>query len=352
MSLGVKYNEYCSSITRTLLLDPTAQQKEAYLCLPKSQEAMIEILKQCSKTHQQTLKDSKDKESKTYGVGAEASKSSSSSSSVNTSDLSTFPTYADVYSAATQALPEYLQSRFVPAAGFALGIEFRDSLLQINPKNSDKKVRPGSVVCLSLGTTPTPESPWALWVTDTVADLESGPLILTQGCKRDLSSIQYARGRDSKPAGQGGTQPGNSFGPTTQSAAGSSSSSAANSNSIITAAASADHQLDSLSKSPRILELINSEMSNLKRQRAVFRGASDSRRATSSGAAGGVPGASSSGSKRQSGAAEPPWIGLGAPTPAAPQAPAPLSAQTAAPVTYQNQNQNQPTQPTLANLQA
>eukprot|EP00392_Amoebophrya_sp_AT5.2_P004705 g4713.t1 len=155
LSLGLKYTEYCASITRTLLIDPSPEQKQAYVCLLKSHAAMMDKMR-------------------TPNV-----------------------LFSEVYEAGKQALPAELQSRFVPNVGFSLGLEFRDALLQISPK-SERRVLQNMVLCLSCGLQVGENAPWALWFTDTLAILpnqkvagENLPVELTQACKKSLNDILF-----------------------------------------------------------------------------------------------------------------------------------------------------------------
>ncbi|CAD7953453.1 unnamed protein product [Amoebophrya sp. A25] len=109
--------------------------------------------------------------------------------------------FAELYNVGKNALPEPLQSRFLPSAGFCLGLEFRDSFLQVNPK-SEKQIRQGMVLCISVGLSSTEKDPWALWITDTIAILpgqapaDGGPVPnvvveMTQGCKKEEKEVIF-----------------------------------------------------------------------------------------------------------------------------------------------------------------
>ncbi|CAD7940458.1 unnamed protein product [Amoebophrya sp. A120] len=157
LSLGVKYCEYGASLTRTLLINATKEQKQAYVEVQKAYRAMLLALRR--------------------------------------KDLP----FAELYQIGKEALPEALQDRFLHNVGFGMGLEFRDGQLAITPK-SKKTVKPGMVLCLSVGLTTTEAEPWAIWTTDTVVILPNQEVgkqdewkvtELTAWAKKQLSDIDY-----------------------------------------------------------------------------------------------------------------------------------------------------------------
>jgi len=110
MSVGVRYKSYCSNIVRTYLVDPTQEEKEAYV-------ALTEVYLKC-------------REALVPGA-----------------------VISGVYKAAVAEIeancPDLLPY-FTKNCGFGMGIEFRDSTLLLDAKNK-KKIQPGMVFNLAVG---------------------------------------------------------------------------------------------------------------------------------------------------------------------------------------------------------
>ncbi|UXI19701.1 motile sperm domain-containing protein 2-like [Sarcoptes scabiei] len=111
-ALGIRYRQYCSNIVRTLMVNPTEEQKRHYEFLLSVQEALIDRLR-----HGMLL--------------------------------------SDLYQHAIDMITKYdklLVEKFTKNCGFAMGIEFRESSLQIAPKYNIP-ARKGMVFNLSIGFT-------------------------------------------------------------------------------------------------------------------------------------------------------------------------------------------------------
>lgn len=109
-ALGVRYRQYCSNIGRTLLVNPTDEQKKHYEFLLSVQEALLDKLR----------------------PGAVLS---------------------ELYQLALNMVTKYdkrLVDKFTKNCGFAMGIEFREASLQIAPK-SNAVVKKDMVFNVSLG---------------------------------------------------------------------------------------------------------------------------------------------------------------------------------------------------------
>lgn len=156
-SVGLRYRQYCSNIVRTLLVNPTEEQKKHYEFLLTVQEVILDRLK----------------------PGANL---------------------ADIYQTAVDMVAKYdrkLVDKFTRNCGFIMGIEFRESSLQIAPK-SMAIVKRGMVFNVSLGLAnlenreaPDEQSKiYALFIGDTVLvkDDKQPATILTQS-KKKLKNI-------------------------------------------------------------------------------------------------------------------------------------------------------------------
>lgn len=111
-SLGFRYKSYCSNLIRTLLFNPTEEQKRLYEFLLEVQEAVLDRLR---------------------------------------ADVR----LADVYKAAVEKVEQYdkrLLEKFTPTVGFGMGIEFRESLFVLAPK-SKQVARKNMIFNVALGFT-------------------------------------------------------------------------------------------------------------------------------------------------------------------------------------------------------
>ncbi|KAL9685037.1 hypothetical protein QQ045_022483 [Rhodiola kirilowii] len=109
-AIGSRYNSYCSNVARTILIDATSTQSKAYEVLLKAQEAAINALKPGNKT----------------------------------SDA-----YQAVLSVVEKNAPELL-ANLTKSAGTGIGLEFRESGLNLNSKN-DKVLKENMVFNVSVG---------------------------------------------------------------------------------------------------------------------------------------------------------------------------------------------------------
>ncbi|CEM04056.1 unnamed protein product [Vitrella brassicaformis CCMP3155] len=129
---GAKYKEYNSAIIRTLIVNPTAEQKDMYTVLTQAFDALVKALRPGAK-------------------------------------------FRDVYEAARQVVVNKspaLETHFVKSVGSCLGIEFRDSAFTLNGK-SDKTVLPGMAFSVQVGLSDMKPKRgkgdmYAIWITDTL----------------------------------------------------------------------------------------------------------------------------------------------------------------------------------------
>jgi nucleosome binding factor SPN SPT16 subunit len=109
-AIGARYGNYCSNMARTFLIDATPAQSKAYETLMKAHEAALEALKPGNRM-------------------------------------------SAVYQAAVDVIeknaPELLRN-LTKSAGTGIGLEFRESGLNLNPKN-DRIIKAGMVFNVSLG---------------------------------------------------------------------------------------------------------------------------------------------------------------------------------------------------------
>lgn len=156
-SLGVRYKQYCSNVVRTLLVNPTEEQKNLYEFLLSVQDAVLDKLR--------------------AGV-----------------------LLSDVYQVAIDMVSKRdkrLVDKFTKNCGFAMGIEFREGTLMLAPKSSSI-ARKGMVFNVAVGfsnlenkqATEAEAKTYALFVGDTVVvnDSNTPPTTLTQS-KKKLKSI-------------------------------------------------------------------------------------------------------------------------------------------------------------------
>ncbi len=155
-ALGVRYKQYCSNIVRTLLVNPTEEQKNLYDFLVTLQENILEKLKE--------------------GVRL-----------------------SDVYQHAIDIVTKYdkrLVDKMTKNVGFAMGIEFREGSLLLAHK-SNAIAKKGMVFNVAVGfsglenkSASDPEGKqYALFVGDTVVVNDaSAATVLTQS-KKKLKNI-------------------------------------------------------------------------------------------------------------------------------------------------------------------
>jgi len=161
-AVGARYNSYCSNVARTFLIDAHSMQSKGYEVLLKAHEAAVGALKPGNKV-------------------------------------------SAVYQAALAVVerdaPE-LVGNLTKSAGTGIGLEFRESGLNLNAKN-DRVLKPGMVFNVSLGfqnlQTPTnnPKSQnFALLLADTVIVGEKAPEIVTSLSSKAVKDVAYSFNED------------------------------------------------------------------------------------------------------------------------------------------------------------
>lgn len=157
-SCGIRYNNYCSNVTRTFLIDPSEE-------VVKNYDFMLELQKEILQNH-----------------------------------LKVGKTPKEVY----ESIVEYIQNsrsdlvpHFTKNIGFLMGLEFRDSNFVLNSKNDYRKIQPGDCFNVSFGFNNLIDSKsndtYALQLADTVQlplDNPEEPKILTT-CTKARSQISF-----------------------------------------------------------------------------------------------------------------------------------------------------------------
>ncbi|XP_073045483.1 FACT complex subunit SPT16 [Primulina eburnea] len=157
-AIGSQYNSYCSNVARTVLIDANPVQSKAYEVLLKAHDAAIAALKPGRK------------------VG-------------------------DVYLAALSVVekeaPEMVPN-LTKSAGTGIGLEFRESALNLNSKN-DRMLKTGMVFNVSLGfhnlqiATKNPKTQkFSMLLADTVIVSDRVPEVLTFTCSKALKDVAYS----------------------------------------------------------------------------------------------------------------------------------------------------------------
>lgn len=154
-AIGARYGNYCSNMARTFLIDATPTQSKAYETLMKAHEAALEALKPGNRM-------------------------------------------SAVYQAAVDVIeknaPELLPN-LTKSAGTGIGLEFRESGLNLNPKN-DRIIKAGMVFNVSLGlhnlqaeTKSEKTKQYSFLLADTcLVPLEN----LTASCSKLLKDVAYS----------------------------------------------------------------------------------------------------------------------------------------------------------------
>ncbi|KAG2330324.1 hypothetical protein Bca4012_020072 [Brassica carinata] len=163
-SVGARYNSYCSNVARTYLIDATNLQIKAYEVLLKAHEAAINAMRPGRK-------------------------------------LSTV--YQAALSVVEKEAPELVE-KLTKSAGTGIGLEFRESGLNINARN-DKVLRPQMVFTVSLGfqnlecetESRSKNKKFSLFLADTVIVKDEDPEILTGKCSKLVTDVTYFK--DEKP---------------------------------------------------------------------------------------------------------------------------------------------------------
>ncbi|XP_057464281.1 FACT complex subunit SPT16-like isoform X2 [Actinidia eriantha] len=157
-AIGSRYNSYCSNVARTFLIDANAMQSKAYEVLLKAHDAAISSLKPGNKA-------------------------------------------GDAYQAALSVVekdaPEFVAS-LTKSAGTGIGLEFRESGLNLNGKN-ERVLKPGMVFNVSLGfqnlqtETNNPKTQkFAVLLADTVIVGEKNAEVLTSISSKAVKDVAYS----------------------------------------------------------------------------------------------------------------------------------------------------------------
>lgn len=167
-SVGARYSNYCSNISRTLLVDPSKEQEEAYSAVLKAHEAAIDALVPGA-----TLRDS-------YNATVDALKASGAK------------------------MADDLVQGLGKNVGFGTGIEYRDSTHLLNGKN-DLEVRAGMTFNVAVGCQNLVDprnGKYAVLLADTVHVRDGGlkPDIFTASARKDLRYISYELGDEEEEA--------------------------------------------------------------------------------------------------------------------------------------------------------
>ncbi|KAK1584243.1 hypothetical protein Q3G72_031152 [Acer saccharum] len=161
-AIGSRYNSYCSNVARTFLIDANAKQSKAYEVLLKAHEAAIGALKSGNK------------------VSA---------------------VYEAAVSVVEKDAPE-LSSNLTRTAGTGIGLEFRESGLNLNAKN-DRILKSGMVFNVSLGfqnlqtETKNPKTEkFSVLIADTVIVGEKVPDVVTAKSSKAVNDVAYSFNED------------------------------------------------------------------------------------------------------------------------------------------------------------
>ncbi|XP_059470913.1 FACT complex subunit spt16-like [Neocloeon triangulifer] len=162
-SLGAIYMNYCSNITRTLLVNPSDEIKELYEIVLDLQEIVLKHLV----------------------PGAKLS---------------------DVYTAGVKFIKQRkpdMVDRFTTNWGFSMGLEFRDSSLVIGPKSTGyAKERMVFNINMGIHNIKNPkgsDKTYAIFVGDTVVVNETGPATILTNSKKDIKNVQMQEQSDPTP---------------------------------------------------------------------------------------------------------------------------------------------------------
>ncbi|KAL5580411.1 hypothetical protein UlMin_012853 [Ulmus minor] len=161
-AVGSRYNSYCSNVARTFLIDANGVQSKAYEVLLRAHEAAIGSLKSGNK------------------VSA---------------------AFQAALSVVEKDAPE-LVPHLTKTAGTGIGLEFRESGLNLNAKN-DRILRPGMVFNVSLGfqnlqaETKNPKTQkFSVLLADTVIVRENVPEVLTHSSSKAVKDVAYSFNED------------------------------------------------------------------------------------------------------------------------------------------------------------
>lgn len=159
-SLGLRYHNYCSNVSRTFLIAPSKEMEKNYEFLVSLQDHLFKLLKDGAK-------------------------------------------FNNIYNEALNYIDEHnpdLKRHFVKNVGSLIGIDFRDSAGVLNAKN-ERTLRENSIVNLVLGFSNL-EDPvkgsYALLLSDTIRITGSEPIILTESPKLRKEIAFYFDDEDDK----------------------------------------------------------------------------------------------------------------------------------------------------------
>ncbi|KAJ6359583.1 hypothetical protein OIU77_003731 [Salix suchowensis] len=158
IAVGSRYNSYCSNVARTLMIDATSLQSKAYAALLKAHEAAIGALKPGNK------------------VSA---------------------AYQAALSVVEEEAPE-LVPNLSKSAGTGIGLEFRESGLNLNAKN-DRVVKAKMVFNVSLGfqnlqnqnDNPKTQN-FSMLLADTVIVGDQNPDVVTSKSSKAVKDVSYS----------------------------------------------------------------------------------------------------------------------------------------------------------------
>ncbi|XP_076957772.1 FACT complex subunit SPT16-like [Bidens hawaiensis] len=157
-SLGSRYSSYCANVARTFLIDSNANQSKAYQVLLKAHEAAVGSLKPGNKA----------------------------------SDV-----YKAAFAVVEKEAPE-LTSNLTKSAGTGIGLEFRESGLNLNEKN-ERVLKAGMVFNVSLGfqnmqtkSSKAKSQNYALLIADTVIVTATGHEVVTALSSKAFKDVAYS----------------------------------------------------------------------------------------------------------------------------------------------------------------
>ncbi|XRB18595.1 FACT complex subunit [Pseudoscourfieldia marina] len=153
VSLGARYNNYCTNISRTFLIDPDDGQQKAYQKLVDAHAAAAAALVEGAKL-------------------------------------------SDAYEAAKVALGDEYAAKLTKSVGYVMGLEFRESAYVINAKATAATVKAGMVFNVSVGLSDLVTKKgkkYAMQIADTVLVKPDGeaPQVLTDAATKRYSDIAY-----------------------------------------------------------------------------------------------------------------------------------------------------------------
>ncbi|KAK3016998.1 hypothetical protein RJ639_006564 [Escallonia herrerae] len=161
-AIGSRYNSYCSNVARTFLIDANPLQSKAYTVLLKAHDAAISALKPG------------------YKAGA---------------------AYQSALSIVEKEAPE-LAANLTKSAGTGIGLEFRESGLNLNGKN-DRVLKAGMVFNVSLGfqnlqtETNNPKTQkFSILLADTVIVSDNTPDVVTSTSSKAVKDVAYSFNED------------------------------------------------------------------------------------------------------------------------------------------------------------